>query len=122
MSACTSYNRLWTPDPRLLLGPYEEDEPRRLTNARFLTANNTVTTVQVGTTAALRCQINDVAEHETVAARRVCVPRGGPQDRQPQSATRQIWRLNRELVRRRSSLGRSLLHAVVVARRALPYR
>ncbi|XP_045111292.1 uncharacterized protein LOC123504643 [Portunus trituberculatus] len=58
---------LWTPDPRLLLGPYEEDEPRRLTNARFLTANNTVTTVQVGTTAALRCQINDVAEHETVS-------------------------------------------------------
>lgn len=57
---------LWTPDPRILVGPYEEEAPRRLTNARFLTANNTVTTVQVGTTAALRCQINDVAEHETV--------------------------------------------------------
>lgn len=57
---------LWTPDPRILVGPYEEEAPRRLTNARFLTANNTITTVQVGTTAALRCQINDVAEHETV--------------------------------------------------------
>ncbi|XP_071546463.1 zwei Ig domain protein zig-8-like [Panulirus ornatus] len=58
---------LWTPDPRVLLGPYEEEAPRRLTNARFLTANNTLTTVQVGASAALRCQINDVAEHETVS-------------------------------------------------------
>ncbi|XP_042872050.1 opioid-binding protein/cell adhesion molecule homolog [Penaeus japonicus] len=58
---------LWTPDPRILLGPYEEEAPRRLTKAKFITANNTITTVQVGTTGALRCQILDVADHETVS-------------------------------------------------------
>ena len=39
----------------------------RDTNAYFMTDNNTVITVQVGTTAALRCQVFDVAEHETVS-------------------------------------------------------
>ncbi|XP_037787660.1 uncharacterized protein LOC119583259 [Penaeus monodon] len=56
---------MWTPDPGELLGPYEEEAPRRITKAKFLTANNTVTTVQAGTTGALRCQILDVADHET---------------------------------------------------------
>ncbi|XP_066981739.1 zwei Ig domain protein zig-8-like isoform X1 [Macrobrachium rosenbergii] len=60
-------NGLWTPDPQLLLGPYEEEAPRSLTKARFITANNTVTTVQVGAPAALRCQISNVASHETVS-------------------------------------------------------
>lgn len=58
---------LWTPDPRVLVGPHVEEAPRRVTKARFLTANNTVTTVQVGAPAALRCQVEEVAEHETVS-------------------------------------------------------
>ncbi|XP_042891822.1 zwei Ig domain protein zig-8-like [Penaeus japonicus] len=58
---------MWTPDPRELLGPYEEEAPTRITKAKFITANNTVTTVQAGTTGALRCQILDVADHETVS-------------------------------------------------------
>ncbi|XP_068235251.1 zwei Ig domain protein zig-8-like [Palaemon carinicauda] len=57
----------WTPDPNLLLGEYEEEVPTRETKAYFMTENNTVITVQVGTTAALRCQVYDVAEHETVS-------------------------------------------------------
>lgn len=58
------------------MGPYEEEAPRRMTKARFLTANNTMTTVQVGTRAALRCQVNDVAEHETVSATRTRLEAG----------------------------------------------
>ncbi|XP_069986220.1 uncharacterized protein [Penaeus vannamei] len=58
---------MWTPDPGELLGPYEEEAPRRITKAKFLTANNTVTTVQAGTAGAFRCQILDVADHETVS-------------------------------------------------------
>ncbi|XP_042221443.1 zwei Ig domain protein zig-8-like isoform X2 [Homarus americanus] len=57
----------WTPDPHLLLGEFEVETPVRDTNAYFMTDNNTVVTVQVGTTAALRCQVFDVAEHETVS-------------------------------------------------------
>ncbi|XP_045110487.1 zwei Ig domain protein zig-8-like [Portunus trituberculatus] len=57
----------WTPDPSDLLGEYEVEPPVRDTNAYFMTDNNTVVTVQVGTTAALRCQVFDVAEHETVS-------------------------------------------------------
>lgn len=56
----------WTPDPSQLLGEYEEPPPPRDTNAYFMTDNNTVVTVQVGMTADLRCQVFDVAEHETV--------------------------------------------------------
>nr|XP_027208913.1 uncharacterized protein LOC113802509 [Penaeus vannamei] len=55
----------WTPDPSQLLGEYEEPPPPRDTNAYFMTDNNTVVTVQVGMTADLRCQVFDVAEHET---------------------------------------------------------
>ena len=50
------------------MGEYEVEPPVRDTNAYFMTDNNTVVTVQVGTTAALRCQVFDVAEHETVSA------------------------------------------------------
>ncbi|XP_042884804.1 zwei Ig domain protein zig-8-like isoform X1 [Penaeus japonicus] len=57
----------WTPDPSQLLGEYEEPPPPRDTNAYFMTDNNTVVTVQVGMTADLRCQVFDVAEHETVS-------------------------------------------------------
>ncbi|XP_042883319.1 hemicentin-2-like [Penaeus japonicus] len=57
----------WTPDPSILLGEYEEELPKRETNAYFMTGNNTVITVQVGATAAMRCQVFDVAEHETVS-------------------------------------------------------
>ncbi|CAL4102210.1 unnamed protein product, partial [Meganyctiphanes norvegica] len=58
---------LWTPDPGVLVGGPEEEPPRRLTNAHFLTANNTHTTVQAGATAQLRCKVHDVADHETVS-------------------------------------------------------
>ncbi|XP_069974242.1 transmembrane and immunoglobulin domain-containing protein 1 [Penaeus vannamei] len=57
----------WTPDPSILLGEYEEELPQRDTNAYFMTDNNTVITVQVGATAAMRCQVFDVADHETVS-------------------------------------------------------
>lgn len=57
----------WPADPGLLLGEFEEETPVRNTKAYFMTDNNTVITVQVGTTAALRCQVFDVAEHETVS-------------------------------------------------------
>ena len=57
----------WTPDPNQLLGPYEEVAPERETNAYFMTSNNTIVKVQQGNTADLRCQVFDVAEHETVS-------------------------------------------------------
>ncbi|KAF2356874.1 hypothetical protein FHG87_012375, partial [Trinorchestia longiramus] len=56
----------WSPDPDELLGPYEDEAPPRDTEAYFLTPNNTGVTVQVGSTAALRCQVFNVGEHETV--------------------------------------------------------
>ncbi|KAG0717680.1 hypothetical protein GWK47_053918 [Chionoecetes opilio] len=61
---------LWTPNPNQLLGEYEEETPVRDTNAYFMTDNNTAITVQVGTTAPLRCQVFDVAEHETMSQNR----------------------------------------------------
>ena len=59
---------LSTHNPKDLLGLYEEEAPKRDTNAIFMSENNTAVTVQVGSTAALRCQVFQVAEHETVGA------------------------------------------------------
>ena len=58
----------WAPDPGQLLGPYEDEVIPRDTKAYFVTTNNTGVTVQVGSTAALRCQVYEVQEHETVSA------------------------------------------------------
>ena len=53
----------------LLLGPYEEEDvlPSRDTEALFLSPNNSGVTVQVGSTAALRCVVHKVQQHETVS-------------------------------------------------------
>ena len=58
-----------TPNPKDLLGLYEEEIPERNTKAFFMTENNTAVTVQVGSTAALRCQVFQVVEHETVGGK-----------------------------------------------------
>ncbi|CAL4122523.1 unnamed protein product, partial [Meganyctiphanes norvegica] len=56
----------WGDDPSMLLGEAEEETPHRVTNGYFTSTNNTRITVQQGATAVLRCQVYDVAEHETV--------------------------------------------------------
>ncbi|CAL4067769.1 unnamed protein product [Meganyctiphanes norvegica] len=61
------YANAITPDPGSLVGEVEAELLPQDSAAYFVTLNNSQVTVQVGSTAALRCQVYDVAEHSTIS-------------------------------------------------------